>query len=93
MHDGGLVIVEVVAAIVELGTAFVRLTGTVEEVVALLLVELRAARAVIPTAARATMATITTIIHPLSSGDFFSTSLKPSAIEVSLFSTPVSVES
>ena len=39
-------------------------------VVALLLVELWVASAVIPTAAIATMATITTIIQPLSSGDF-----------------------
>jgi hypothetical protein len=67
-------------------TRVVVLAENLVVVVVLLLVELRVASAVIPTAASATMATMTTIIHPLSSGDFFSAPSEASATYLTSFS-------
>src|SRR5665213_3384084 len=61
-------------------TAVVEVAGTLVVVVALLLVELRVTSAVIPMAASATMAAMTTILHPFRIGVFFSASSEPSAI-------------
>src|SRR5665213_1515514 len=79
-HGGATGVVEVGGTVVVGATAVVELAGTLVVVVALLLVELRVTSAVIPMAASATMAAMTTILHPFRIGVFFSASSEPSAI-------------
>jgi hypothetical protein len=77
---GARTVVAVTGKVVVGDAVVVELAGTLVVVVALLLVELWVASAVIPTAASATMATMATTIQPVSSGDFFSASLRSSGV-------------